>query len=414
MRLEIKKLFKGYDPADLMEQAMYCFGSDGDGGDDGSEDTSDSYGGNMGLSDAEVSDASNASSNTADGKGQTNVSNVGSTSNVSYSPQFSADVAQSQGLDPSVTMNAVDFGMTTQGQAVADAQNASMNQSLANTMSLANNPVGITSIAPTNAIDPYGINQTVAQNTAQNIGLANMANFGLSPEAMASIGTTGYSPDSVTGFGLQNVGKDVSDITTADQMTTMSNTINNPLSNMLTTLGLPTTQNQINMGYTPSYTNGQITGTMDYGIGMGMPSNDFNMSGSGLAVSNYAPFNATQPQVDYGNYGDIGGNESDPIVSATRNPVSGQPICPDGYRFDDDLQACRLDTTRTNRPNNPNPYPTGDQYYRATSLDNAPVNTPSGFDFNSANNKFINQFAYRPSNYQNQMGLNGFTPFRSS
>jgi hypothetical protein len=108
------------------------------------------------------------------------------------------------------------------------------------------------------------------------------------------------------------------------------------------------------------------------------------------------------------------GNDSASIVPATRNPVSGQSVCPDGYRFDDDLQACRLDTSKTNNPNNPNPYPSGDQYYRSSSLDNAPVNTPSGFDFNSANNNFVNQFAYRPSNYQNQMGLNGFTPFRSS
>jgi hypothetical protein len=244
--------------------------------------------------------------------------------------------------------------------------------------------------------------------------MASTSISSLSPEAMASIGTTGYSPDSVTGFGQQNIGKDVSDITTADQMTSLSPSINNPLSNMMTTIGLPTTQNQINMGYTPSYTSGQITGTTGFGIGMGMPSNNQNMTGSGLAVSGYAPFSSTQPSVDYGNYGDIGGNESEPIKTATINPVSGQPICPDGYRFDDDLQACRLDTTRPNRPNNPNPFPANEAYYRATILDKAPMNVPSGFDFNKANQNFVSQFAYRPSAYQNQMGLSGFTPFRRS
>jgi hypothetical protein len=55
-------------------------------------------------------------------KGLTNITNVGKNSNMQYSPQFSADLAQSRGLDPSVTMNAVDFGMTTQGQAAAAAQ----------------------------------------------------------------------------------------------------------------------------------------------------------------------------------------------------------------------------------------------------------------------------------------------------
>ena len=105
--------------------------------------------------------------------------------------------------------------------------------------------------------------------------------------------------------------RDYSDFTTADQLKTMSNSINNPLSNFLTKLGLPTTQNRINQGYTPSYKDGQITGTMDYGIGMGMPSNDKDMTGRGLAVSNYSPFDATQPQVDFGDIGNAGGDGSD-------------------------------------------------------------------------------------------------------
>jgi hypothetical protein len=65
-----------------------------------------------------------ASTVTGINKGLTNITNVGKNSNISYSPQFSADLAESRGLDPSVTMNAVDFGMTTQGQAAAAAQEA--------------------------------------------------------------------------------------------------------------------------------------------------------------------------------------------------------------------------------------------------------------------------------------------------
>ena len=333
MRFQIKKLLEGYDPADLIEQSMYCFGSDDGGGDDGSEDTSDSYGANMGLSDQEVAEATSGSDN--------------------------------------------------------------------------------------NTIDPYDIQQTAQQNMASNIGLATMANADLSPEAMASIGTTGYSPNSVTAFGQQNIGKDFSDFTTADQMTSMSN-INNMaqkgmfpnlpsvVSNVLNTVSKMNAQNtidNINMGYTPTYSGGQVTGTTGFGIGMGSPTG---------AVSGYDVFSANSPsEVSYGN-NDIGGAESETIVPATTNPVSGQPVCPDGYRFDDDLQACRIDTSRPSMTNNPNPFPSGDAYYRATSLDQAPMNVPSGFDFNNANQNFVSQFAYRPANFTNQMGLSGFTPFRRS
>ena len=37
MRFQIKKILEGFDPADLIEQSMYCFGSDS-GGDDGTAD----------------------------------------------------------------------------------------------------------------------------------------------------------------------------------------------------------------------------------------------------------------------------------------------------------------------------------------------------------------------------------------
>jgi len=331
MRFQIKKLLEGYDPADLIEQSMYCFGSDDGGGDDGSEDTSDSYSGNMGLSDQEVSEA--------------------------------------------------------------------------------------TSGSQTTSIDQYDIQQTPQQNFASNVGLASMANASLSPQAMASIGTTGYSPDSVTGFANPT---DVSDFTTADQMTSMSN-INNvaqkgmlpnvptPLGavlNNISKMGAQNTIDNINMGYTPTYSGGQVTGTTGFGIGMGSPDG---------AVDGYRIFSDTSPsEASFGGMNNMGGGETEPIKPATTNPVSGQPVCPEGYIFDDDLQACRMDTTSPTMPTRPNPLPSGDAYYRATSLDQAPMNVPSGFDFNKANQNFISQFAYRPSAYQNQMGLSGFTPFRRS
>ena len=317
-------------------------GGGGEGGD--SEDTSDSYGGNMGLSDTEVSNASNASSNTADGKGQTNVSNVGPTSNVEYSPQFSADVAQSQGLDPSVSLSPADYSQTTQGQAAAAAQNSSMDQSLTDTMSLANPVQGVSrGMTPGQSMAMYGtpgfnlaadpmgldINQTQQQNMATNIGLANMANFGLSQDAMDTLGKGGSSKSSgYSGFGRGKDGKDVSDFTTADQMNSMSYSIDNPISNTLTALGFPTTQNQINMGYTPSYSQGQITGATGYGIGMGSPTG---------SVPGYEGFEATSPSVGiFGGASDIGGNENDELEIIRRNlsdeeefPIAPAPISDD-------------------------------------------------------------------------------------
>ncbi len=354
MRFQIKKILEGYDPAELIEQSMYCFGSDDSGGGGGGDSSS------MGLDD--------------DVSAQASVTDTSSNDDNSSSDDNS---------------NAQDNFSNMDNFSFPNAQNFSAQ-----------------------AIDPFDIQQTQAQNFATNIGLATLANTNLSPKAMASIGTTGYSPSSVTGFSSPD---DVSDFTTADQMTSLSPSINNPISNLLTNIGLPTTQNQINMGFTPSYTDSQITGTMDYGIGMGMPSNNLNMSGSGLSVPNYQPFYNTQPQVNFGNnIENMGGSDADPIKPATKNPITDKPVCPDGYRFDEDLQACRLDTSRPINRNNPNPFPQGDAYYRATSLDNAPMNVPSGFDFNKANQDFVSQFAYRPANYQNQMGLSGFTPFRRS
>ena len=387
MRFHIKKLLEGYDPADLMEQSMYCFGSDDGGGGGGGDSSS------MGMDD--------------DVGAQASVSDTSSNNDSSSDMGLDSSVADQQNV--SANTNAQDNFSNMDNFSYPNAQNFSVQ-----------------------AIDPMGldINQTQAQNMATNIGLATMANFGLSPEAMASIGTTGYSPDDVTGFGGKGTdGRDVSNYST--DLNSLSNMkdeakkgtvpsivqaiapfgIGKAL-NELSKMSALNTISNISKGYAPTYSNGQITGTSGYGIGMGQPNNDVNMSGAGRSVDGYGIFSDTSPsEVSFKDTSFEGGNDSDPIVPATRNPVSGQAICPDGYRFDDDLQACRLDTTRTV---NPNPYPSGDQYYRASSLDNAPVNMPSGFDFNSANNNFVNQFAYRPSNYQNQMGLNGFTPFRSS
>ena len=47
----------------------------------------------------------------------TNIRNVGPTSNLRFDPQFAANIAQSRGIDPSVSLRPADFAQTTQGGA---------------------------------------------------------------------------------------------------------------------------------------------------------------------------------------------------------------------------------------------------------------------------------------------------------
>ena len=54
-----------------------------------------------------------------DTRPRTNVRNVGARSNLRYDPQFAANIAQSRGIDPSVSLRPADFAQTTQGGATA-------------------------------------------------------------------------------------------------------------------------------------------------------------------------------------------------------------------------------------------------------------------------------------------------------
>ena len=108
----------------------------------------------------------------------------------------------------------------------------------------------------------------------------------------------------------------------------------------------------------------------------------------------------------------------DPMTTPTvTNPISGKEQCPDGYVFDNDLQACRLKTRADDAmgtPKNP-PDMNAPAFVRNYSLLNtAPSNVPQGFDFNQANQNFMSRFATRPSIFKQPPNLLGFTPFRSS
>ena len=104
---------------------------------------------------------------------------------------------------------------------------------------------------------------------------------------------------------------------------------------------------------------------------------------------------------------------ADEAVPPVTNPLTGGSQCPDGYVFDEDLQACRRKTKRELQADNGtgggSSTPPGDMFYRRTSLDDAPANLPSGFNFADANRAFTQSFAYRPSFYRNPMDTTGFT-----
>jgi len=102
----------------------------------------------------------------------------------------------------------------------------------------------------------------------------------------------------------------------------------------------------------------------------------------------------------------FGGN--DEVVPPETNPMTGAQRCPDGYIFDPDLNACRMDTGTTGGVVTPvNPAPSG-IYYRQTGLDQAPANLPAGFDFDAANRRFVELYGYRPDIYRKPMSLTGF------
>ena len=104
------------------------------------------------------------------------------------------------------------------------------------------------------------------------------------------------------------------------------------------------------------------------------------------------------------------------VVPVQENPLTGEGVCPDGYIFDDQLQACRLDTGSTAGDTNTDGNFGDDSltYYRPTILD-----TPSQFDpdpqrFTDMNNAFIDTFAYNPAIYDKKMDITGFVPTPNS
>jgi len=124
------------------------------------------------------------------------------------------------------------------------------------------------------------------------------------------------------------------------------------------------------------------------------------------------------PPLDGGRDGD-----SRPPVKPV-DPATGQ--CDEGYMFDEDMQACRLDTRSSmgDQPSQPKvPFQPGG-YARMGLLDEAPTNLPqfqqrygAGFgspsDFAAANTAFRQQSAYRPEYFKRPYPTDGYNPLLS-
>jgi hypothetical protein len=162
---------------------------------------------------------------------------------------------------------------------------------------------------------------------------------GLSYSAIASIGNVANQaqPGDITGFGGNVSGQDVSDysmnINSLEQARDQAKKGSFPsfakfspvIGGFINNLSKKDAQNTIsnvNMGYAPTYTGGQISGTTGYGIGMGSPTG---------SVPGYDDFSATSPsEISFGNQNDIGGDENDELEIIKRNPSDLEefPIAP--------------------------------------------------------------------------------------
>jgi len=108
---------------------------------------------------------------------------------------------------------------------------------------------------------------------------------------------------------------------------------------------------------------------------------------------------------------DEGGRDGGPEPTKPVNPVTGQ--CDEGYMFDEDLQACRLDTGGSAAAGAVGTTFAPGAYARMGMLDQAPTGLLQAggqpFDFASANKAFRMGTATRPEYYSDPYDLTGYT-----
>lgn len=107
---------------------------------------------------------------------------------------------------------------------------------------------------------------------------------------------------------------------------------------------------------------------------------------------------------------DAGGQGGDEPIKAV-DPETGQ--CPEGYIFDEDLQACRLDTGGVAATSAASQAFAPGAYARMSLLDQAPQGllqvAGQPYDFDAANKAFRMATATRPEYYSDPYDLTGYT-----
>ena len=244
-------------------------------------------------------------------------------------------------------------------------------------------------ISPTN-VGAVGLADTIGLDAFGGIGGAqsNQQTAGIQSNLGDMLGGSMLSIDPVSGVNSYFAPNTVPDLELMSPINfdpfNMQNKINNIL-NDRDARGLYTQVTRDDLG--------NITGAFDTNNVLGFDVTTY----TGLDDN---PYNEDRSNMD--------GN--DEIVPPITNPLTGTSRCPDGYKFDEDLQACRMDNKKSF---NNQPTPSGELFFRQTALDNAPSNLPGGFNFDAANKRFTQSFAYNPNFYNRPMNITGFTPFSS-
>lgn len=178
-----------------------------------------------------------------------------------------------------------------------------------------------------------------------------------------------------------------------------------PYDNLATLISMPTSQIRGGGFFEPDAVLSATTG----GVGaFGTPANVAqgyfgNIAYTGMHNPEYE--GEFQDLVRGRGYDTDGGRDKQETMPV--NPLTG--TCPDGYIFDDDLQACRLDTGASTDDDGDTMGSSAEGLmYRPTALDEAPAFGGDGFA--EANKAFVDTFAYNPDYYENQMDLTGFAP----
>lgn len=389
-----------------------------------------------------------------------NVSNI--TNDPNYDAQFTADNLQDRGLPPENFMSAENFAQTTQGGASnpfalddgfynnvtsafsggAPLGNASPNAvvNIQELPSLTGNNIGYGQAQTTDQIYPDAIlrlpeirnnlvNNTVYPDAILRLPEIRNANVDSKKkeEDLASVAANqAFSVGSAPTVTIPDISGDIPSAETFKKETEDFSDFNfsgsnaaqglrdraRPTSGLLPlvdlVLGFPARRElgRLDQGFVPTFDDdGNISGTQNISFGSNQTE---GLLGQNPDLANI--FQGVQGmQTPTNVQTDDNGNQTVPPVT---NPMTGITKCPEGYKFDEDLQACRVDTGSSGDSDEPL-VASGDRFFRRSLLDTAPSNLPSGFDFDAANKQFTSRFALNPSLFNRPPQTVGFTPFSS-